>query len=768
VNSRKESNDNKRYILKIYGIVQGVGFRPFVYKKAKDYKICGWVQNVGGAITIDCTGTRNNIKKFISNIVKEPPSLAKIEKIKCTAMKEEQLFDEKANKLSFIIKESTNEINQIKFVSPDVAICPACLKDIQKKESHRYKYAFTNCTDCGPRYSIIKALPYDRNYTTMKSFPMCKECQMEFENPRSRRFHAQPNCCEKCGPKLWLTDKKGKQVQCQDTIKETIKLLEAGNILAIKGIGGFHLVCDGRNDEAIKLLRSRKHRRDKPLALMARDMDIIMEICNISEEEKQVLESNKRPIVILKKKVDCIVPEVVAPGQNKLGLMLPYTPLHHLLFNNNLNLLIMTSGNLSGNAIEYRNDEALEHLSEVADYFLLNDREIYIPTEDSVVKVIDEAESIIRRARGYCPYAVKVETKMQILALGGQQKSTICVSKNGYSYLSQYLGDLEKFRCYENFKYILKHFNNLFDIDVEIVVHDIHPTYLSTKYAKLHKTRTMQVQHHHAHMVSCMAEHLIYEPVIGVIFDGTGFGLDGAVWGGEFFIGTRHSFKRVGQLEYVKIQGGQQAIEEPWRCAASYLKALGYDSLDIIQGVEREKIEVVKQALNSGINCFLSSSIGRLFDAIAALTGIRNNINYDGQAAIELENVINDEIEECYPWNFEERDGMFHLQYKDIIEGVLKDVKRKELVAIISAKFHNSLAQATCALVCKLGEREAIKKVMLSGGVFENQYLLRKVYKNLIKSGFKVFYNKQIPINDGGLSFGQLHVAIATLGQESK
>jgi hydrogenase maturation protein HypF len=352
------------------------------------------------------------------------------------------------------------------------------------------------------------------------------------------------------------------------------------------------------------------------------------------------------------------------------------------------------------------------------------------------------------------------------LAVGGEQKNTICVSKNGYAYLSQYLGNLEEFNFYENFKYVLKHFTNLFDINIELIVHDMHPAYLSAKYAKAQKIRTMEVQHHHAHMVSCMAEHFIYDIVIGVIFDGTGFGLDGAVWGGEFFIGNRHSFKRAGQLEYVNIQGGEQAIKEPWRCAASYVQALGYNPLQIIQGVEREKIEVVTQALNAGMNCFLSSSIGRLFDAVSALIGIRNNITYDGQAAIELENAIEEEMDDSYSYTISEIDGVFYIQYKDIIEGILKDIERKELISKISAKFHNSLAEAACALVVKLREKEAINKVALSGGVFENQYLLKRIYKSLVKRGFQVFYNEQIPINDGGLSFGQLHAASEIMEKE--
>lgn len=758
-----------RYIVKIYGIVQGVGFRPFVYKKAKDFKIYGYVKNIGGAVLIDCLGKRENIKQFMLNIIKKPPNLAKIEKVQCTLIKNDLRSTQYINKSKFIIKknvsekfvikESTKEKNEIRFVSPDIATCNKCLEDIQSKGNLRYRYAFTNCTKCGPRYSIIKSLPYDRKSTTMEDFFMCEECKKEYHNPLSRRFHAQPNCCTKCGPKLFLINNKGEQIKCEDPVKETITLIQEGKILAIKGIGGFHLVCDGRNEQAINLLRSRKHRRDKPLALMAKDIGIVKEICYISDREEEVLSSNKRPIVILKKKYSSPLTEVIAPRQNKLGIMLPYTPLHYLLFSEKLNLLVMTSGNISGMPMEYKNKEALKHLNAVADYFLMNDRRIYVQVDDSVVKVIDEVEKVIRGARGYRPYSLKTEVKHEIIAVGGQQKNTICVSKNGYAYLSQYLGDLEQFNCYENFKYVLRHFCNLFDINAQVLVYDMHPGYLSTIYAKEKKIRKIEVQHHHAHMVSCMAEHSIYDSVIGIIFDGTGFGLDGAVWGGEFLIGNRRLFKRAGQLKYVNIQGGERAIKEPWRCAASYLYALGYDSSQIIQDVENEKIEVVKQALNSKINCFLSSSVGRLFDAVAALCGIRNNISYDGQAAIELENVINDEIEESYLWDIKEENGIFNIQYKGIIEGILEDIQKKELISKISSKFHNSLIKASCNLVCKLRDKEHINKVVLSGGVFENQYLLKGIYINLIKQGFKVFYNEQIPTNDGGISFGQLHVA---------
>ncbi|NRY63984.1 carbamoyltransferase HypF [Clostridium beijerinckii] len=762
-----------RYIVKIYGIVQGVGFRPFVYEKAKDFKIRGSVQNIGGAVVIDCLGERENIKRFMFNVIKRPPSIAKIERVECTLIKkdlstisclDENKFIIKENiDKKFVIKESAEQKNEMRFVSPDIAVCDECLEDIRSKGNLRYKYAFTNCTQCGPRYSIIKALPYDRQNTTMKEFYMCEECKDEYENPLNRRFHAQPNCCENCGPKLFLTNNHGEQIKCEDPIKETISLIEEGKILAIKGIGGFHLVCDGRNEQAINLLRSRKQRKDKPLALMAKDIGIVKEICYISDKEEEVISSNKRPIVILKKKYPFVLPEAIAPKQNSLGVMLPYTPLHYLLFNEKLDLLIMTSGNISSMLMEYKNEEALKHLNTVADYFLMNDREIYVQVDDSVVKVIGEVEKVIRGARGYRPYSLKTGVKNEIIAVGGQQKNAICVSKNGYAYLSQYLGDLGEFNCYKNFKYVLKHFCNLFDINAEVLAYDMHPAYSSTKYAKEKEIRKIEVQHHHAHMVSCMAEHSIYDSVIGIIFDGTGFGLDGSIWGGEFLVGNRRVFKRAGQLKYVNLQGGEQAIKEPWRCALSYLYALGYDPEKIIQGVDNEKIKVVKQALDSKINCFLSSSVGRLFDAVTALCGIRNSISYDGQAAIELENIIDYKIKESYSWDIKEENGIFNIQYKSIIEGILRDIQKKELISKISSKFHNSLIKASCDLVCKLREKEHIDKVVLSGGVFENNYLLKGIYINLIKQGFKVFYNEQIPTNDEGISFGQLHVANAIL-----
>lgn len=755
-----------QYVINIEGIVQGVGFRPFVYKKAKDYKISGYVKNVGGAVEIYCEGIKSNLKGFILSVLNDAPSVSKIEKFQCRFIDNKIIYKDNLDESNFVIKKSTNEKSLQRFVSPDIAICKNCLNDMNKSENSKYNYAFTNCTDCGPRYSIIKNFPYDRDYTTMRDFTMCDECNDEYNNPLDRRFHAEPNCCDRCGPKIWLMDSNGKEIQLENPINEAKKHLKEGKILAVKGVGGFHLVCDGRSEEVIKTLREKKRRSDKPLAIMARNINIVKEICEVSSKEEVVLTSNKRPIVILKKKLPFELPEVIAPKQNHLGVMLPYTGLHYLLLDEDLDLLIMTSGNISNMPMEYINKEALNNLNNVADYFLVHDRDIYIEEDDSVVKVIDDIERVVRRGRGYSPYISKVETRCEIISVGGEQKSTVCVSKNGYTYLSQYLGSLEDFNSYNNFKYLINHFINLFDINKELLVHDMHPLYLSTKYARNQKINKIEVQHHHAHMVSCMAENSICEKVIGVIFDGTGFGLDGAIWGGEFFVGDRKSFKRVGQLEYVNIQGADKAIKEPWRCAASYLYFLGYDPLKILKNIEKENIEVVIQALQSRVSCFLSSSIGRLFDAVASIIGLRNYTTYDGQAAIELENIIDENVNESYIYSINEIDGVFQIKYKGIIEGILIDIEENEPISKISSKFHNSLVYATCDLIYILRKKEKINKVVLSGGVFENEYLLKMLYKRLTEKGIEVFYNKEIPANDEGLSFGQIHIASAKLSED--
>ncbi|WP_234123604.1 carbamoyltransferase HypF [Clostridium hydrogenum] len=742
------NNQRKRYLVNIYGIVQGVGFRPFVYKTAKQYGILGWVNNSGGSVTIDFTGTAGNIKAFIITIVKNPPTPAVIKKINCKSLEYLKYED-------FEIKESSNKTSTIKFIPKDMGTCSECVKDIMDKSSTRYRYPFTNCTKCGPRYSIIKSLPYDRESTTMSSFNMCSNCQDEYNNEENRRFHAETNCCSECGPSLILMNNKGEVTKCEDVIYETIEFLKMGKIIAIKGIGGFHLACSGRNENTIAKLRNRKIRPYKPLAVMMKDINTVKQFCEVNEKEEEVLLSNKRPIVILRKKPDINLPSNIAPEQKKLGVMLPYTPIHYLILEQ-IDILIMTSGNISGCPIEYKNNSAFNALKNIADYFLMHNREIYLPIDDSVVKVFNGEECIVRLGRGYAPSAENLDISDDIVALGAQEKSSVSLSKNSYVYTSQYLGDLQDLNCYKNYESVLRHLIKILDVEPKVWVCDMHPFYISSGYKK--EGVKIRVQHHHAHMAGCMAEHNISEKVIGVIYDGTGFGLDGNIWGGEFFIGTRASFNRVGHFQYVNIQGINAAIKEPWRCAASYLYFCGYKG-EIIKNIDENKLNIVNQALKSSLNCYKSSSLGRFFDCISSLIGLKNFITYDAEAAIALENIIDEEVKEYYRYKIKNENNVFLIEIKDIIDGVINDINCKVKKSIISAKFHNTISKLTCDMVLKLSQIYKISKVILSGGVFENEHLLKAIYDELKKDGLEIFFNSKTPINDGGISFGQMAVA---------
>lgn len=714
------------------------------------------MNNNGGAVTIDITGTAPNIKKFMLTVAKNPPSPAVINKISCISL----VYVPYDN---FKIRESSDEIATEKFIPPDMGTCEACVRDIMNKKGKRYNYAFTNCTKCGPRYSIIKKLPYDRENTTMEPFKICSSCNEEYHNPEDRRFHAETNCCVECGPSLLLIDNLGKVQEGLDIIDETIKFIKMGKIIAIKGIGGFHLVCSGRNEKAIAELRSRKRRPSKPLAVMMKDINTVREFCEIGEKEEQVLRSRKRPIVILKKKDHMKLPENIAPGQKKLGVMLPYAPLHFLMLEQ-VDMLIMTSGNISGCPIEYKNKSAFNHLKSAADYFLMHNREIYVPVDDSVVKVFMSKECVIRMGRGYSPSTQHIDIKDNIVSLGSQEKSSVSLSKNSNIYTSQYLGKLENLNCYENYQYVLKHLMKLLDVKPKVWVCDMHPSYTSNGYSK--EGIKLRVQHHHAHMVSCMAEHNISEEVIGVIYDGTGFGLDGNIWGGEFFVGDRASFKRVGHFEYINLQGGDAAIKEPWRCAVSYLYHCGCKN-NFIKNIDEDKLNMVVQALKSSLNCYKASSIGRFFDCIAALIGVKNFITYDAEAAIALENIVDEAVEGYYKYKIKTEDNIFIIGVKEIIYGVLCDIEDRVNKAVISSKFHNTISKLTCDLVFKLTKIYNISKVVLSGGVFENEHLLKAVYDELSQSGLKVFFNCKIPINDGGISFGQIAAAAAVIKKKS-
>ena len=746
---------NRRYYARIYGIVQGIGYRPFIYKTAKELKLKGWVSNIDSSVVIDVEGPSENVEQFLISVIKRPPKLARIDKVEII----EKDFKEYKD---FKIKKSAQKKSKLKFIIPDLATCNECVEDILDTNSNRYRYAFTNCTNCGPRYSIIKSFPYDRENTTMKAFKMCPSCNEEYVSQESRRFHAQPNCCSKCGPRLILMDNRGNEISCQDEIKEAVKLLKEGKIIAIKGIGGFHLVCNAYDEKAISDIRTRKKRPHKPLAIMVKDIEKVKENCMVSMKEEEVLLSTRKPIVLLNKREDSLLLKNIAPKVNKYGVMLPYTPLHYLLFNEGLNMLIMTSGNISGCPIEYENSSALNKLKDIADYFLLNNRDINTPIDDSVVKVIKNSEVLIRPGRGYTPISLNKNVQNKIFACGAEMKSTFAFSLDGIVYGSQYIGNLKELDSFREYEKAIGNLSQLYDYKPQVIVSDIHPAYLSSIYGEKKEGIKYKVQHHHAHMASCLLEKNIYERVIGVIYDGMGLGLDNNIWGGEFFVGNRESFQRRGSYRYISIQGGDSAQENIWKIGLSYLNLIRDSSLkrqaiNRMKTMVKDNIEITCKALKYNINCYKTSSVGRFFDGIASILGIIQNISYEGQGAIELEAIAAEGNFESYTYSISE-DKLLLINIETIIQEILIDIDKGTSFSIISAKFHNTIINITIEIVCKLRDEYGLNKVILSGGVFENQYLLLNILDKLQDKNFEVFFNSIIPTNDSGVSFGQVAV----------
>ncbi len=736
--------------------MQGVGFRPYVYNLAHQYALRGFVGNSGASLIIHVEGRKKNIKEFILHTIHQPPSLAQIENIKIVRENE-------VGYVGFSILPSNDHEEGFRFISPDVSVCPECIHEILDIESRWHHYPFTNCTKCGPRYSIIQDLPYDRKNTTMKDFEMCSDCRKDYDDPLNRRFHAQPTCCPACGPTLSLLNQQGESIQCEDVVTTTIDLIKSGKIIAIKGLGGYHLVCNAEDGEAILLLRQRKHRPHKPLAVMAKDIEHIKAYCYVSEVEDRLLQSNRNPIVLLDRKEFCDLPKIITPDTKKLGMMLPYTPLHHILFQHDIHFLVVTSGNISNAPIQYQDDEACIALNSVVDYFLIHNRRIHSPVDDSVVKVFQNQEMVTRVGRGYAPLSLKLDVKNEILALGAEQKSTFSLSKNGYGYMSQYLGDLKDLDAYRLYQNTMEHLTEMISSNPKAIAYDMHPEFISRSNLDKYKGIKVPVQHHHGHMVSCMAEHRLKGPAIGLIYDGTGYGTDGNVWGGEFFLGTVKEFKRVGHFKYVSIQGGDQSIKEPWRIAVCYLDTLGYDCRKYLPGIEEDKINVIQQALKSNINCYRSSSVGRLFDCVSAILGLCYQISYEAQAAIILENITNPKITDSYSMDVLDEGEMLQIDYKNLIGQVIADIEYGVSLSTVSTKFHNALSHITAQVVQVLSKRYGLSEVVLSGGCFENQYLLSNTVNELTHMGMKVFYNKKIPINDSGVSIGQLMVADQTV-----
>ena len=764
---KSEQRKIVRFRVDVRGIVQGVGFRPFIYSLAKKHSLKGFVLNNTTGVKVEVEGERERIKSFLSEIKTFAPPLAAIQRIEY-----EKLAP--VGYSAFEIKKSRKEKEELVLISPDISTCHDCLRELFDPNDRRFHYPFINCTNCGPRFTIIQDIPYDRSRTTMKVFRMCPDCQVEYEDPSNRRFHAQPNACPVCGPQVSLFSAEGRKLEASDPIKEAADLLEKSYVVAVKGLGGFHLACDATSLEAVANLRKRKYREDKPFALMAPDVEMIRKFCHVDQEEKNLLISPRRPIVLLRKKEESLplAAEQIAPRNRFLGCMLPYTPLHHLLLRKIKRPLVMTSGNMSDEPIVYRNEEALPKLKGIANYFLVHNRDVQMRCDDSVMRVFQRKEVFLRRSRGYAPQPVKVDAFFDepILAVGGEHKNTFCVARGDQAVISHHIGDLENLSALISFEEGIEYFLKLFHTNAKILACDLHPDYLSTKFAedyvkKLGKGATLiRVQHHHAHIASLMADRGIEGRVIGVSLDGAGMGDDGKIWGGEFLVADYLSFTRVGHLKEVPLPGGDEAIKNPWRMALSHLKgAFGEDALELalklLINVDPEKILMVDNMVENGINCPLTSSVGRLFDAVSSLIGIRSEINHEGQAAMELEMAADDKEKGSYPFDILREGEKFIVDSGPTIRSVVADLEKGERKGAIAARFHNSLALIILKVCRIIREKTDLNSVALSGGVFQNMYLLERVFSLLGSADFQVHTHNRVPPNDGGISLGQALVA---------
>jgi len=769
--------------ISVRGIVQGVGFRPFVYGLAVKHNLKGWVYNTSEDVRIEVEGKAEAVQQFGQELRTQAPPLAQIENIAVE-------YHRPVGYEIFEIRKSQPQRGKYQLVSPDVATCQACLDEVMDPEDRRYRYPFTNCTNCGPRFTIIEGMPYDRPKTTMRYFQMCPMCQAEYDNPLDRRFHAQPNACPKCGPQVQLVDNQGNVVNESNPIAVASQLLREGEILAIKGLGGFLLACDATNASAVRALRTRKNRPSKPLAVMVASVDEAKKHCYVLPEEERLLTSPQSPIVLMTWKEGSSVSREVAPNLWFLGIMLPYTPLHHILLRDVGLPLVMTSGNLSEEPIARDNDEALRRLSGIADYFLVHNRDIYSRYDDSVAMVERGTSQLLRRARSYAPYPIKLPFKTRhVLGCGAEDKNTFCLTKDNYAFVSQHTGDMENMETLEHFENTISLYKRLFHIEPEIIACDLHPDYLSTKYAQELGAAGMKlvpVQHHHAHIASCLADNGLEGPVIGVTFDGTGMGADGKIWGGEFLVADYHNFRRAGHLEYLPLPGGDAAIKKPYRTAIGYtLTLLGEDALDAviasaakqsheipISQVSEVEIEVIKRQIERKINSPVTSSMGRLFDAISALLGIRGEIDYEAQAAVELEMAaytsviaasVSDEAiasaQESYPYRILEDKGIRIVRLKDLLSAIIQDLQHGVSRGRISVKFHNTVAQMINEMCGLIADETGITQVALSGGVFQNRLLLRGAVSLLEGSGLQVLTHRQVPCNDGDVSLGQAIIA---------
>ncbi len=742
----------------IEGVVQGVGFRPFVYRIAMEHQINGWVLNDGRGVMVEAEGAEKAVEEFVLTIKEQLPPLASISRIEVSELPPH-------GDVGFQIRESLVGDSRVAQISPDTNVCPDCLQELFSLGDRRLRYPFINCTNCGPRYSIVTGIPYDRPKTTMAPFVMCPACQREYDDPISRRFHAQPNACPDCGPSLRLFDCRGELVESGDPLEKAVAFLRQGKIVAIKGLGGYHLAVSAADDEAVAEMRRRKARDEKPFALMASDLEKVALFAEISEGERSLLESVERPIVLLHQKKGHILSPRIAPRNRYFGVMLPYTPIHYLLLEKDFPALVMTSGNLSEEPIAFDDEDARERLSGIADYFLVHNREIHTRTDDSIIRVMSGRPLVLRRSRGYVPRSVFLPcSQVPVLAVGAELKNTVCFTKGDQAILSHHIGDLKNQEVYESFEKTIDHLQKILEIEPQVIAFDTHPDYFSSVYAAgTEKKFKIPVQHHHAHLASCLAENGVEDEAIGVIFDGTGYGTDGHIWGGEFLTGNADGFQRVGYFSYIPMPGGDAATREPFRMALSYLyRAFGDDipSLPFLDSVPANTVRLLLQMIDKGINSPLTSSCGRLFDAVAALIGLRDRVTYEGQAALELEMAICDESEDgSYPFSLIEEEGMLMFDSSTLIRAIVKEIEAEEDVGRISARFHNTLALMILESCKRIRERTGFETVALSGGVFQNLYLTEKTVAVLEKGNFRVLTHSVVPPNDGGLALGQAVIA---------
>jgi hydrogenase maturation protein HypF len=757
------AREDRSVLIRVGGTVQGVGFRPFVYNLARELGLRGRVWNSSQGVLIDLEGLESSIQDFIDGLRRRAPALARVEAVEVEERGPRGFGD-------FRIETSRSD-EGVTLIPPDVATCRECLDDVWNLRDRRFRYPFTNCTSCGPRFTIILGTPYDRERTTMASFRMCEACRREYEDPGDRRFHAQPNACPRCGPRLALLDGEGRPLEVDDPLRAAASLIREGRIVAIKGLGGFHLACNATDREAVMLLRRRKRRPDKPLAIMVPDMEWVERLCILGQEERRLLESPASPIVLMRRRPGCELPEEVAPGNRYLGLFLPYSPLHHILLREVGLPLIMTSGNVTDEPICRDNGEAIERLQKVADCFLVHDRDIRSRCDDSVMMVVEGRSISLRRSRGFVPQPVRLSVILEagILGCGADLKNSFCLARDSWAVLGQYIGDLQGYLNARFWGEALEHMASLLSFQTEIVAHDMHPGYVSTGLARsMPASAHVAVQHHHAHVVACMAEaHL--DEAIGVAFDGTGYGTEGTVWGGEFLASRLEDFERVAHLEQVPMPGGEMAIRQPWRMALSHLhSAFGGDVVDLdipfLRSLDEVMLSKVLSLVERRVSAPMTSSMGRLFDAVSSILGLRQEVTYEGQAAVDLQMLVHPEERGAYPVVVVDGSRPWQILTGPIIRSIVEDIQEGLPNARIAARFHNTVAAIIHHVVARMAQETGVDNVVLSGGVFQNSILASAASRFLERQGLKVHLPREVPPNDQGIALGQVVVAAAKEG----